>query len=140
MEPTSLTAAAIATLIVTKAFEKTGEKLSDNVWSLASKFLSTLKGKDPQTATAIERVAQKPELAQQEPVNYGEAVLISKVEQVVNQHPELQQLVQALASEVNKEKPSVIQSFSKMAEEIKAEKGSMVAQQMTIEQQTNNFY
>jgi hypothetical protein len=49
MEPVSLTAAAIATLVATKAFEKTGEKLSDSVWNLVSSFLATLRKKDPKT-------------------------------------------------------------------------------------------
>ncbi len=49
MEP--LTAGIIVTLIATKAFEKTGEKLSEEVWTRVSQFLSALKRKDPQTAS-----------------------------------------------------------------------------------------
>ncbi|MBD2067849.1 hypothetical protein H6F93_10000 [Leptolyngbya sp. FACHB-671] len=65
MEP--LTATVIATLIATKAFEKTGEQLSEGVWKLVSKFLSALRRKDQATAAAIATVAKTPELAEQTP-------------------------------------------------------------------------
>ena len=57
VEPVTLTAAAIATMMATKAFEKTGEKVGEGVWGLVSKFLAALKHKDPATAGAIETVA-----------------------------------------------------------------------------------
>ncbi|TVP66045.1 MAG: hypothetical protein EA342_12805, partial [Leptolyngbya sp. LCM1.Bin17] len=80
MEPVSLTAAAIATLVATKAFEKTGEKLSDSVWNLVSGFLTALRKKDPATAQAIEQVAQQPTLADQQPATHGTATLVTTVE------------------------------------------------------------
>jgi hypothetical protein len=65
VEPvTALTATAIATMIATKAFEKTGDKLGEGVWALVSKFLTALRRKDASTAEAIATVAQKPELAE----------------------------------------------------------------------------
>ena len=67
VEPVTLTAAAIATMMATKAFEKTGEKVGEGIWGLVSKFLAALKHKDPATAGAIEAVAQRPELAEQQP-------------------------------------------------------------------------
>jgi hypothetical protein len=75
-----LTAAAIATMIATKAFEKTGEKIGEAVVGSISKFLSALRRKDPKTADAIATVAQQPELAEQQPEDYGTAVLVAKVE------------------------------------------------------------
>jgi len=79
VEPISAT--VIATLIATKAFEKTGDKLGEGVWALVSKFLSTLKRKDPATAAAIAQVAQTPVLAEQQAQTYGTAALMAKVEE-----------------------------------------------------------
>ena len=70
MEPTTLTATAIATLVITKAFEKMGEKLGDKALNEGGKLLSLLKQKEPNTAQAIES-------AQQEPIDYGQAYLIT---------------------------------------------------------------
>ncbi len=39
MEPVSLTASAIATLVLTKAFEKTGVKLEENVIEQGGKLM-----------------------------------------------------------------------------------------------------
>lgn len=136
MEP--LTAGVIITLIATKAFEKTGEKLSESVWNQVDKFLTSLKRKDPQTAAAIEQVAQQPALAEQQPAQFGTAALSERVEAAIQSDPELQQIAEAVKAKINV-KPSIVQNFTKMAEEIKAEKGSMVAQQITIEHQVNNY-
>ena len=87
MEP--LTVTVIATLIATKAFEKTGDKLGEGVWSLVSKFLATLKLKDKETATALEAVAQNPALAEQQPQTFGTAYLVAKVEAIAQQDEEI---------------------------------------------------
>lgn len=54
MEPVTLIAAAIATLVITKAFEKTGEILGEKALEQGGNLLSLLKRKAPTTATAIE--------------------------------------------------------------------------------------
>ena len=94
VEPIS--AAVIATLIATKAFEKTGDKLGEGVWALVSKFLSTLKRKDPATAVAIAQVAQNPALAEQQAQTYGTAALMAKVEEVAKNDVEIQQAAQEI--------------------------------------------
>jgi hypothetical protein len=43
MEPLTLTAAAIATLVITKAFEKTGEIIGEKTWQEGEKLLGTSK-------------------------------------------------------------------------------------------------
>ncbi|MEG4493705.1 hypothetical protein [Microcoleus sp. D3_18_C4] len=63
MEPVTLT--AIATLVLIKATEKAAEKLGEQVVEKGGKLLSLLK---PSTVSAIE-------LSQQQPLNYGKAVL-----------------------------------------------------------------
>jgi hypothetical protein len=67
MEPVTMTAGAIATLVLVKASEQAGEKLDQLVVEKAGKLLSLLKSKSPSTATAIE-------LSQQQPLDYSKAV------------------------------------------------------------------
>lgn len=114
MEP--LTAGLIATLVLTKAFEKTGEKLGDKVLEQSGKLLSLLKHKSSQTASAIEKVAQQPELATQEPANFGTAVLVKQVEAAAAD-PEVKAAVQAVADAVQSQ-PSVVQNLTKVAEKV----------------------
>ncbi|WP_088241949.1 hypothetical protein [Calothrix rhizosoleniae] len=117
MEPVELTAAAIATLVLTKAIEKSGEKLGESVLERGGKLLSLLKRKSPNTATAIEKVVKNPELATQQPLDYGEAVLVEKVEKAAQSDTEIAAMVQALANTF-KSQPSTIQNFTKLAEKI----------------------
>ncbi len=90
VEPTTLTAAAIATMIATKAFEKTGEKIGEAVGGLIPKFLGALRRKDPKTADAITTVAQQPELAEQQPEIYSTPALVAKVETIAQDDAEVQ--------------------------------------------------
>ena len=116
-DPVSLSAGAIAVLIATKAFEKTGEKLSESTWNLVSKFLSSLKRKDPATATAIEKVAQQPELAEQQPDDFDIAVLISNVEEAAKDDLEVRRDVQAIADAIQSQ-PGTLVNMTKLAEKI----------------------
>ncbi|WOD39072.1 hypothetical protein [Nodosilinea sp. E11] len=132
MEPVSLTAAAIATLVATKAFEKTGEKLTDSVWTLVSNFLTALRKKDPTTAAAIEQVAQQPELAEQQPATYGTATLVKTVETLAAQNPELQAAAQGIQTAVQAQ-PGAIVNMTQLAEKIGVvNQGTIVNQQNTI--------
>jgi undecaprenyl pyrophosphate synthase len=93
MEPVTLTAAAIATLLITKAFEKTGEIIGEKTWHEGEKLLELLKEKEPSTANDIQ-------LAQQQALDYGQAHLIGQqVEQAANKHPEIREAVEAVAKE-----------------------------------------
>jgi hypothetical protein len=71
MEPVSLTAGAIATLVLTKAIEKTGEKLGEKALEKGKELMQLLKRKSPNTASAIELAAQRPELTEQQPEDYS---------------------------------------------------------------------
>ncbi|MBD2057330.1 hypothetical protein H6F88_15105 [Oculatella sp. FACHB-28] len=108
MEP--LTATVIATLIATKAFEKTGEQLSEGVWKLVSKFLSALRRKDQATAAAIATVAKTPELAEQKPEDYGVATLVAKVEAAAQEDSEIRQAAQEIQMAVQAQ-PGAIASY-----------------------------
>ena len=109
-DPVTLSAATIATLIATKAFEKTGEQLSEKVWGLVENFLTSLKRRDPHTATAIEKVAAQPALAEQEPGNYSPAVLTGKVEEAMID-PEVKATVEVLANTASPEVPMTIENW-----------------------------
>jgi hypothetical protein len=133
VEPvTTLTAVAIATLIATKAFEKTGEKIGEGVWVLTSKFLAALKRKDPATATAIETVAQQPALAEQQPQTYGTATLIARVEDVAQTDVDVRQAAQEIQTAVQAQ-PGAIVNLTQLAEKIG------VVNQGTIINQTNTL-
>ena len=114
MEP--LTATLIATLILTKAFEKTGEKLGEAALAQGGKLLAVLRRKSPDTAVAIEKVAQQPDLAEQEPENFGTATLVGQVE-AATADPEVKQAVDELA-EAARSQPATIQNMTKLAEKI----------------------
>jgi hypothetical protein len=100
MEPMSLTAGALVTLVLTKAFEKTGEVLGEKALEQGGKLMQLLRHKSPDTASAMEVVAQRPELVEQQPEIYGEAVLVEKIESAAKSDPEIAAAVQALADAV----------------------------------------
>ena len=132
MEPVTLTASAIAVLIATKAFEKTGEKLTEGVWNSVEKFSAHLQRKDPKTAEAIAVVAKQPELAQQQPTVYGQQALIEKVENLVQNDRELRKLTEAIQTAVQAQ-PGAVVNLTKLAEKIG------VVNQGPITNQTNTI-
>ena len=132
MEPVTLTASAIALLIATKAFEKTGEKLTESVWNSVEKFSAHLQRKDPKTAEAIAVVAKQPELAQQQPTVYGQQALSEKVENLVQNDRELRKLTEAIQTAVQAQ-PGAVVNLTKLAEKIG------VVNQGPITNQTNTI-
>ena len=112
-----MTASAIATLVLTKAFERTGTVLADKTIEQGGKLIQLLKSKSPDTASAIEQVRQNPQLVEQQPEDYGEAVLIEKVESAAKSDAEIEKEVQALADGV-KSQPSTVKNLTKLAEKI----------------------
>jgi hypothetical protein len=132
MEPVTLTASAIALLIATKAFEKTGEKLTESVWNSVEKFSAHLQRKDPKTAEAIALVAKQPELAQKQPTVYGQQALIEKVETLVQNDRELRKLTEAIQTAVQAQ-PGAVVNLTKLAEKIG------VVNQGPITNQTNTI-
>lgn len=133
MEPvTTLTAAAIATLIATKALEKTGEKIGEAITGLIPKFLSALRRKNPKTAEAIASVAQQPQLAEQQPDVYGTKALVAQVEAIAQEDVEVRQVAQAIQTAVQAQ-PGAVVNLTQLAEKIG------VVNQGTIVNQTNNL-
>jgi hypothetical protein len=100
MEPLTASAIAALTLVLSNALEKTGETLGENVMEQAGKAMEQLKRKSKETASAIERAAQNPDLVIEEPEEYGVAVLVEKVEEAAKTDPELRAAIEALAQKV----------------------------------------
>jgi hypothetical protein len=91
MDPATLSAAAIATLVITKAFEKTGEVLGEKALEQGGKLVQLLQERFPKASTALARVEEKPE-------DWGEAVL--EVEAAAKKDEEVKATVDAIANEV----------------------------------------
>ncbi|WP_375480265.1 hypothetical protein [uncultured Nostoc sp.] len=105
MEPVSLTAAAIATLVITKAFEKTGEIIGEKAWDEGEKLLVLLKRKEPSTAKVIEQ-------AKTQPLDYGQAYFIGQqVEEAAKKDDEIAQAVAALAKEAQPQLTQTIENY-----------------------------
>lgn len=114
MEPTAMTAGAIATLLLTQAVEKTGEKFGDKLHEQSDKLLHLLEDRFPTTATEIE-------LTKQEPLSGAQAALIAQqVEDAAKADPEVAQSVQAIANAVQSQ-PNRMEKFTHLAQEIRME-------------------
>ena len=105
----TLTAATIATLLLTKMIEKLGEMageklpdLGEAVWEQVENLKQKLWHNDPDTARAIELVTYQPDLLDRQPQDYGLEVLAGKIELAAAADPELAQMIEALAAFVRK--------------------------------------
>ena len=130
----TLTAATIATVLLTKMIEKVGEMVGEKLPELGAKALGQM-GKlkqalwrnAPDTASAIERVNNLPELVEQEPQDYGLAALTEKME-LAAKHTEVAEIIEALAAEVRPQLPSkVVQT---LASGITSQEGSLTAKNL----------
>ncbi|MBD2301057.1 hypothetical protein [Nostoc sp. FACHB-190] len=152
MEPVTLTAVgtAIATIVLTKALEKTGEKLGEAAIEKSNELIAKLRQKNKLPSS----LANTPEGKAEEALDYGNAVLelkaaadtdteiaqsVREVEATINQDksPKAEE-IQKLAAEIQAQ-PSIVNNFAKLAGSIQAEKGSMVAQQITINNPQNTY-
>lgn len=112
VEPIMMTsgAIAVATLILNKAFEKTGEKLGEAVSQQISRLWQLIRRKPLPKTAAIEQADQ--------PVDFGQAVL--EVETVAATDSELTQTLNDLATIV-KADPALLKKLQNTAEAIEAE-------------------
>ncbi|MEM6400030.1 MAG: hypothetical protein AAF757_07310 [Cyanobacteria bacterium P01_D01_bin.116] len=115
MEPLSTAATAIASVVATKALEKTGEKVGEALWDKIDKFLVTLKKHSPHTITAIEK-------APVQPLDYGKAVV--EVESAAKESPEVNQAMEEVAAAAKAEtNPKIVEivnmpNLQKLADKI----------------------
>ncbi|MCL1464650.1 hypothetical protein [Argonema galeatum] len=126
MEPITILT-AIATVLATKAIEKTGENLGDAVTGRVRQFWSLLKHESPDTAIAIE-------LAPEQPLDYDRVMW--EVQSISDRNDELKQILtelaaaaqadpnptlaqyrQAVADTLQSQQPTV-QNLAKLAEKI----------------------
>jgi len=111
----TLTAAAIATLLITKMVEKLGESLGEkipelgsNVWEKVTNLKNALKRKAPETAAILEAAENAPTLIESSPDTFGLPVLTEKLQQTEAKEPEVAAYIDALVTEV---KPLLPASF-----------------------------
>ena len=112
MKPASLSAAAIASLVLAKAFEKTGEKIDEKVREQGDQLWHLLKDRFPTKANMIE-------VANQEPLN-GDRVadIEQELEAASKADPEIAQTVQILANTIHSQLVSM-EKFTELAKEIR---------------------
>lgn len=124
MEPLSSAAVVISSLIVTKAFEKTGEKLGEVFTERLGKFISLIKLKALPKTKAVQEKSNS--------ANFAEA--ITELEVAKQSDPELNSVVIELAQTVQsnpsllekvrntavlvQDEPTIIQNQTKLAEKI----------------------
>ncbi|MGH2415653.1 MAG: hypothetical protein ACRDEA_18565 [Microcystaceae cyanobacterium] len=100
MELVSLTAGAIATLILTKALEKTGEVLGEKALEQSGKLMQLLWQKFPKTAQTIESI-DLPALEGDEV--YLDAEIVKEIDAAVQADAEVAVTVQSLAQTVTQQ-------------------------------------
>ncbi|MEP0873818.1 hypothetical protein NDA01_29350 [Trichocoleus desertorum AS-A10] len=121
MEPVSLSVTTIATLLLTKALEKTGEALGEKALNQfgtqISKLKQVLQRKSPDTATTIETVAQQPNLAEVNPGVYSSQALAERLQNLANSDSEIAEAVKSVADAVYAN-PQSVQSLTNIANKI----------------------
>ena len=126
-------AIALATGVVMKVLEKSGENLGENLHNKTYNFIRTLKPLSPNTVTALEKVPDQP-------LNYGEAIL--EVETAVKNDENLgnilQELVKAVEENDNQKIAKQInQELIKIAEILQNQDNSGAVYNNTIEKLVN---
>lgn len=128
----TLTATAIVTLLMTKIIEKVGEQVGEKLPELGVKALEQMGNlkkmlwrKAPDTAGAIERVTNLPELVEQQPLDYGLAVLIEKME-LAAKDPEVAEIIELLALEVRPQLSSKV--VQRVATGITSQDGELIVE------------
>ena len=127
MEPLSTAAIAVATLILKKAFEKTGEKLGEAVSQQAGELLHLIQRKNLPQSSALAQSEQS--------IDAGQAVLeldtatksdpelaqsVANLAGAVQAEPTLATAIPAYAEALQKVPPGTIQTFGKLAENLPA--------------------
>lgn len=123
MEPITLTtvATAIATIFFTKVIEKPGENLGQLLWEKTQNLVASLKGKSDKIAGLLEG-------SQQQPLDYGQAVLELKA--LADNNPELAQAIKELETEANKESNS---QFQQQLQEVREEASKLEGKEQIIQ-------
>lgn len=124
MEPLSTTAIAVSSILLTKAVEKSGEKLGETFVNQVKKLIKLLRGNP-----VFEIISREQE---NEKITYNQAIytldsaiqldveiskLVESLSEIVVAEPMLFEKVRATAHAIHNE-PSVINNYSKLADKI----------------------
>lgn len=124
MDPLTAGAIALATLLLNKSVEKTGEILAEKAFEQGGKVMKLLKRKSPETADELEAAAEHPALLPGKPEDIGEAVLVEKIESAAKADPEIREAVEALGNDVDaaaKVNPELEKAIKELTEAVKAQ-------------------
>lgn len=127
MEPITAGAIALLTLLLNKTFEKTGEIIVSKTFEQGEKVLERLKGKSPDTAKALKAAAEPLALLAEQPLDYGEAVLVEKIESAAQTDPELKAALEDLANDVAaaaKVNPELAAAIQALTETVQAQRST----------------
>jgi uncharacterized membrane protein len=133
MEPISIT--VVATLLLTKAVEKIGEEFGAMALHQVGRLRQLIQHKDPNTATAISRVAQQSCLAEADPARYRAQVqeIQTQLQLLANADSEVFEAVKAVAEAADKQ-PEAVQGLS-----VNADKIGLLAHNSVINNPTINI-
>jgi uncharacterized membrane protein len=142
MEPLTAGAIALVTLASNKFIEKTGEILAEKVFEQGGKVMKLLKRKSPETASELEAAAEHPALPPGQPEDFGEAVLVEKIESAAEADSEIREAVEALATDVNaaaKVNPELEKAINELTETVQAQQQSGITITNTAEKIYGNI-
>ncbi len=134
MEPLTAGAIALATLLLNKTFEKTGELIVAKTFEQGGKVIELLKRKSPETVGELEAAAENSALPPGQPEYIGEAVLVEKIESAAKADPEIRAAVEALGNDVQeaaKVNPELEKAVQDLTEAVKAQKITNIAKNNT---------
>lgn len=128
MEPLTVGAIALVSLLLNKTFEKTGELIVAKAFEQAIMVIQQLKHKSRDTAEALEATAKNAALPPKQREYIGEAVLVEKIESVAKADPEIKAAVEALANDAQ----TAAEQNPQLAATIKALTEAVIAQRPNI--------
>lgn len=131
IEPLTLIAIFAAAFVV-KLGEKAADVLGERAAENGGNLLSLLQDKDPDAVRAIERIAQRDALTQQDFVDLEVAQLVTRIQQLANTDSEVKTAVNATHAAVQQQ-PQAIVNLGQLAEKIAVlNQGVILGQQNTI--------
>jgi hypothetical protein len=132
-----MTAATIATSILTKVFEKNGEKITDLAWQVAGKLLNALKKKNPLIAMKLENVQQNPDLLESYPDDFSIEILSGEIASLM-ENDSIRLLVEELISYLQTDQPNhqrmIVVSNTKVEENLDVQGIIQISTSQTSEQ------
>lgn len=131
MEPLTV-ASAVALLILTKAVEKTGDKLGEKAVETGNELWNSLRQRRPETAAEIVRIAESSNLSRPEMIDVNASTVISDIQQLADEDGGFRRAVDTAAQQWQVQSGGITNS-SKVAEKIGIlNQGLVLNQQNTL--------